>query len=143
MATSTDISYLVSLIINTSRLIREQTKKRGKIDSFSFLELKVLYYVVTEENPTMADIADCLCVAPPSVTPLINRLVKDGALKRVADKEDRRIIHLTITKSGRKTLDKGIKEIFGRMQKVLMNLNNKERRDLTKILEKLSRIYSK
>ena len=103
----------------------------------------MLYYVVTEENPTMADIADCLCVAPPSVTPLINRLVKDGALKRVADKEDRRIIHLTITKSGRKTLDKGIKEIFGRMQKVLMNLNNKERRDLTKILEKLSRIYSK
>jgi len=136
-----DINYLVSLIFNTSRLIRAQMKKRGRVDPFSFLELKVLYYVTMEENPTMANIADCLCIAPPSATPLINRLVKDGALKRIADKNDRRIIHLAITKSGKMTLDKGIKEIFGRMQKILMELSEKERRDLTRILEKLSKIY--
>lgn len=137
-----NINYLVSLIFNTSRLIREQMKKHDVVDSFSFLELKVLFYVAMKENPTMADIADCLCIAPPSATPLINRLVKDGALRRVSDKKDRRIIHLGMTIPGKKTLDKGTKEIFSRMQKVLLRLSEKERRDLTRILEKLSKIYN-
>ncbi len=139
---NTNIEQLISLIITTTRLIREHTKHREKIDPLSYLQLGTLRYVAEKNNPPMKDVADHLCITPPSATSLINNLTKMKQLERIYDKDDRRLIRLAITAKGRKTLEDGFKKITIRMQRVLSKLSEKERSDFIKILEKLSRAYS-
>jgi len=139
----TDIGQLISMIFTASRLIRERAKDREKIDPFSFLQLETLRYVAEKDNPSMKDIADYLCITPPSATSLINSLVKTKQLERIHDKDDRRFVRLVVTSKGKAALASGFKKITTRMRRVLSNLNAKERSDLFKILEKLSRAYQK
>jgi len=141
MPRNTDIGQLISMVFSTSRLIRERAKDREKIDPFSFLQLETLRYVAEKGNPSMKDVADYLCVTPPSATSLINSLAKAGQLERIHDKNDRRFVRLVVTPKGKTVLASGFKKITTRMRRVLSNLNARERSDLFKILEKLSRAY--
>jgi len=139
----TDIGQLISMIFAVSRLIRERAKDREKIDPFSFLRLETLRYVAEKDNPSMKDVADYLCVTPPSATSLINSLVEAGQIERIYDKDDRRFVRLAVTQKGKTALASGFKKITTRMRRLLSNLNAKERSDLFKILEKFARAYQK
>ncbi len=142
MVTQAKIERLISLFFTTARLIHERIRGPERIDPFSFLRLETLRYVAEHENPSMKEIADYLCITPPSATSLIDRLVKARYLSRVFDKEDRRVVRLSITPSGKRTIKRGFKQITGHMKKVLDKLGNKEINDLSQILEKLSRLYT-
>ena len=139
----TDIGQLISMIFAVSRLIRERAKDREKINPFSFLQLETLRYVAEKDNPSMKDVADYLCVTPPSATSLINSLVEAGHIERIYDKDDRRFVRLAVTPKGKTALASGFKKITTRMRRLLSNLNAKERSDLFKILEKFARAYQK
>ncbi len=132
----------IALIFKTSRLVRERLRKEKKHpDLFSVLRLEALRYIEEKKSPLMKEVADYFCITPPSATSLINSLVKSGAIKRVRDKKDRRIVHLVITLKGRKKLKKGFGEINNNMKKILAQLKISEQKNLIKILEKLSKIY--
>ncbi|NCQ16056.1 winged helix-turn-helix transcriptional regulator [Candidatus Falkowbacteria bacterium] len=137
----TNIEQLISMIFATSRLIRERVKDREKINPFSFLRLETLRYVTEKDNPSMKDIADYLCVAPPSATSLINSLVEARQIERSYDKNDRRFVRLVVTPKGKTALASGFKKITTKMRRALSNLNAKERSNLFKILENISRSY--
>ncbi|MCD6270478.1 winged helix-turn-helix transcriptional regulator [bacterium] len=136
------INHIISLIFKASRLIHEQLRKEKKYpDLFSGLRLEALRYIAEKKNPLMKEVADYFCITPPSATSLINPLVKSGALRRVYDKDDRRVVRLFITSKGRKELKRGLSEVDNNMRKILTQLNTDEQKNLIKILEKLSKIY--
>jgi len=136
------INHIISLIFKASRLIHEQLRKEKKYpDLFSGLRLEALRYIAEKKNPLMKEVADYFCITPPSATSLINPLVKSGALRRVYDKDDRRVVRLFITSKGRKELKRGLSEVDDNMRKILTQLNTDEQKNLIKILEKLSKIY--
>lgn len=138
------INHIISLIFKNSRLIREHLRKEKKHpDPFSILRLEVLRYVSERKNPLMKEIADYFCITPPSATSLVNSLVKSGTLQRIEDKNDRRIIRLSITQKGKQEIKKRFREINNNMKNVLARLNLREQKELIKILEKLSKIYEK
>jgi len=89
----------------------------------------------------MKDIADYLCVAPPSATSLINSLVEARQIERSYDKNDRRFVRLVVTPKGKTALASGFKKITTKMRRALSKLNAKERSNLFKILENISRSY--
>lgn len=142
MATQAKIERLISLIFTTTRFIRERTRDHERIDPFSFLRLETLRYVAEHENPSMKEVADHLCITPPSATSLIDSLVKARHLTRVFDKEDRRIVRLAVTLRGTKTIKQGFSMIAKRIKQILDKLDDKEINDLSSILEKLSRFYT-
>lgn len=138
------INHIISLIFKNSRLIREHLRKEKKHpDPFSILRLEVLRYVSERKNPLMKEIADYFCITPPSATSLVDSLVKSGTLQRIEDKNDRRIIRLSITQKGKQEIKKRFREINNNMKNVLARLNLREQKELIKILEKLSKIYEK
>ncbi|HEX7586508.1 MAG TPA: MarR family transcriptional regulator [Patescibacteria group bacterium] len=126
----------ISLMFSVNRIIKERGGS-GSTKSFSRLNLETLRYI-KEKQPLMKEVADYLCVTPPSATALINNLVEQNLVERVADKEDRRIVRLDITQHGKKELKDGIDELAGRMKKILSFLDDKEKENLIKILEKIS-----
>jgi len=136
------IDYIISLIFKTDRLIHRRLKReKRRLDPFSVLRLEALRYIAEKKNPSMREVADYFCITPPSVTSLINSLVRSKVVKRVYDENDRRAIRLFITSKGREELKKGINRINNNMRKILRQLNTKELKGLIRILEKLSKIY--
>ncbi len=137
------IEEIISLFFTTSRLIYKQSKGKNCHDFFSFLQLETLNYVKENKKPPMKEVAGFLSVAPSSATPLINRLVKLGMLKRCFDKNDRRFIRLSLTSKGQKVLSEEFKKASAQMRKTLMKLNNKEQKNLVEIFQKLQKSYKK
>jgi DNA-binding MarR family transcriptional regulator len=128
---------LISLIFNANRLIREGMGKHGNVDPFSLAQFKVLTLVFEKGSPTMKEIADSLYITSPSATSIINHLVTEKELQRVFDKEDRRIVRLTLTAKGKKTLIIRRKEAAERMNKIIEPLNEKEKNQLASIFTKI------
>ncbi len=135
-----DLNYLIKLMFATGRIIRKRTKKKERPNPFSILQLETLAYI-KEEKPVMKEVADFLCITPPSATSLINKLVKAGMLERFFDKDDRRIVRLAITDKGEKMLCQEFSKVAHHIKKILIKLNNQEKKNLIKILEKLQKIY--
>ena len=142
MVARAKIERLVPLIVATRRLIREQVRNRNRVDPFSFLRLETLRYVAEQGTPAMKDVADYLGVTPPSATSLIEGLVKIRRLTRAFDKRDRRIVRLAVTPSGKRAMEHGFKRMRQRMKGILVRLNDRELDDLSRILKKLSRLYT-
>jgi MarR family transcriptional regulator, organic hydroperoxide resistance regulator len=130
--------YLISLILNTIKMVHEQTIGANKLDPFTFMRLKTLRFVSENPESSMKDIARYFHITPPSATSIINALVKMRYVKRIYDASDRRMIRLQITAEGRKNLKDGFKEVGRRIKKTLSALNSKEKKEFTKIMEKIS-----
>jgi DNA-binding MarR family transcriptional regulator len=127
---------LVSLIFKLGRLMR-QTPSNGDKYNFSFLQVKVLSFIDSNSKPTMKEIADNFCITCPSATAVIDRLVELENIRRVSDAGDRRIVRLALTDKGKTTLERGIKELSNRIEKLLSNLTAEEKKELETILNKI------
>ena len=105
-------------------------------DSCSVMQLKTLEFIRDSGEPSMRDVADEMKISSPAVTMIIDHLVEDGGLARVADKSDRRIIRLAITPKGLKELDKGMKTIRALLKERIANLSASEREHMASAMER-------
>ncbi|MDE1970280.1 MAG: winged helix-turn-helix transcriptional regulator [Patescibacteria group bacterium] len=128
---------LINLIITALRTLREHTTRHGKIDRFSIAQFKILCFVARQHNPTMKEVAHHLSITPPSTTVLIHRMIAAGALKKIHDTHDRRIIHLSLTAQGKNKLKEKRKKITSRIHALISHLTQEEKQQLTTILSKI------
>lgn len=137
---SHNINRVISLIFNFQRLAHKRYGR--KINAFNFIRFKTLIFVNRHPDSSMRHIAEYLGITPPSVTSLVNGMVKGEYLKRVLDENDRRIVRLAITPKGKKNLKNAFKNMAERIRKALSALNKTEMDNLAKIMEKLSHAYA-
>ncbi len=130
------LDHLITLLFGVAKQTKEYIKSAAGI-TLSPAQLQTLKYVQDHKNPFMKDLAGYLCVAPPSATSLIDHLVKEEYLKRVADVSDRRIVRLEITPNGKRELKKSYTNIAKHIKETLKVLNKKETEQFITILEKL------
>ena|SRR3989338_8854986 len=135
------LDRLVTLVCTTSRLIREHTRPRERINPMSVLRLEALAYVADHPQVSMRAIAESLAIAPPSATVIVNELVRTGHLKRLHDGRDRRIVRLTMTPRGKRILSQGMRALGVRLRHVFARLDHSEQQNLIRILEKLAAKY--
>ncbi len=128
---------LLSVIFNVGRLIREEIHTSKCLTDFTDSEFETLKFVRDKETTTMKSIAGHLHIKPPSVTPIIDNLVKKGNLKRVKTKDDRRLVYIALTKEGHITLQKKYKKIRNTIRKVFSKLSDKDKKTLIKIFSKI------
>lgn len=126
---------LTSLIFAVGRLLRERTMADGS--TISYLHLATLRYVAEKKQPLMREIAQYLRVAPPSATSLVNTLVKQGEIRRIADEKDRRTVRLEVTARGHKTLSDGAHRKQDLVHTIIKGLSEHDRTELKNILKKI------
>jgi DNA-binding MarR family transcriptional regulator len=119
------------------RMVREQIFCAKPPYASAFLDIAILHLAAEGGSPAMKDIADMLRIAGPSATIIIDRLVDKGELVRIEDKDDRRVVRLTITAAGRKTLKTGTRESESGMDHLLSVLDDKERAVFDKLITKI------
>src|SRR6478609_4858726 len=84
---------------------RRLTRRLAMESDRSFLELRALRAIERESVETQAMLADRLLLDPPAVSRLVDRLEKDGLLRRRAGK-DRRSVRLEVTAAAHKEIAK-------------------------------------
>lgn len=95
---------LNDLLVDTFKVISkiEETSIKRSGHDLTVSEVHLIEAVGDPAKPdrTIGDLADDLCITPPSVTVAINRLVKKGYVQKERDAEDGRKVYVTLTKKG-------------------------------------------
>jgi DNA-binding MarR family transcriptional regulator len=91
----------------------------------------------------MSELGRRLGISRPNTTFLVNRLIKEGKLKREYDKSDRRIIKVSITSVGKEFIRGYKKKVIENISGNLSDLSVEEVEDLGESLDKLKIILSK
>ncbi|MFH1622396.1 MAG: MarR family transcriptional regulator [Candidatus Omnitrophota bacterium] len=80
-------------------------------------------------------------ISAPTITGLVDRLVKNAYVQRVRDTQDRRIVFVKLTKKGKIFVGKFKKSIQKRWKQILVHLTDEERADYIRILKKLMQAF--
>lgn len=97
----------------------------------------VLKFIEEEGSVSMKTISLFLQITMPSTTSLINELVTNKLLERVADTEDRRVVQVRITPKGKQLLENQSQRITEHIQDQLSILTIRERETLFTIMQKV------
>ena len=86
-------------------------------------QLRVMFLVREEPRVTAGELAQRLAVTPPTISGIVDRLVKLGFLRREDDESDRRLVRNLLTEEGERAcnwLERGV-EVYTRRMLVEMN----------------------
>lgn len=89
----------------------------------------------------MTTVAKSLAVTTGTLTIAINSLVKKGLVARVRSEEDRRVVLVSLTESGKRAFDHHKRFHDGMITDILKNLSEEEKRVLTKALGNLNDFF--
>jgi len=105
--------------------------------------LKIMFLLDVCEKLTVSEIGKKLYISRPNVTPLIDKLVKEGMVERIRDQSDKRMFNVKSTLKGKEFIT-GQKEIISSNLKNRLSLLSGENLDnLDKALETLKDIIEK
>src|SRR3954447_17138293 len=92
--------YLLYLLARASHLIsaefHEQLRRRG----ISVPVWRVLASLVGSTGETVTGLAEACLLQQPTMTKLLDRMVRDGLVKRTQDTKDRRVVRVALTTRG-------------------------------------------
>ncbi|HVW66676.1 MAG TPA: MarR family transcriptional regulator [Candidatus Peribacteraceae bacterium] len=127
---------IVSLALDLSRHLRRRLLACGK-DGTSFMRSHALAIIKESDNPTMKDFATSMKISASSATAFIDRLTKEGWVKRVPDPKNRKIIHLKITPKGNRIIAQSMQDKRAFLRDILTLLSTDDRKHLEHILQSL------
>jgi DNA-binding MarR family transcriptional regulator len=130
--------FISTLFIMRRNFIDRLACAQNIPDQIPMLHLEVLRLIASSPGLSMHKVAQHFSVTPPSATSLVDILFKEGYITRIIDNKDRRLVRLQITPKGLKRLRQGQREMEVKMRGLFRALNDKEIKQLIRIMEKLS-----
>lgn len=104
---------------------------------FGHNQIRFLFRL-NRSNATMGELAEDACTDKSSASRTISLLEKEGLVKRIGDKDDRRIVHIELTAKGRKQAKKA-NDIRNRIAKQLDDcLTAAERKTFALLISKIA-----
>lgn len=104
---------------------------------------QVLATLDIEESMTVTEISERFDIAKPNITPLIDRMIEAGYVKRVRNSTDRRVVHVFILEKGREKVREMIESLKDAIQGWSMNVTAEEAGRITDALEVIRSIFAK
>ncbi len=124
-----------SAALHLMRYVRAQDTALGVPPA----QLSALSVIVFGGKASLADLAKAEQVRPPTMSRMIEALVRDGLVKRETDKTDRRSVIITATEKGTRIMHEG----RGRREKQLLELLQPLRKEEIDLLNRASEILAK
>jgi MarR family transcriptional regulator, organic hydroperoxide resistance regulator len=123
---------------NTVRTVRARVDRALQQVGLRLGQYQVLSHLWKEDGLTPRDIAARLDVEMPTVTRTVQRMVRDGLVRREAHQSDARSVRIYLTKRGTE-LEGELEAILDReTERALTGLSPDDRRSLVRVLEHIS-----
>ena len=100
----------------------------------------VLKYIKGLGCPKMTDLSNAVGVTLGNMTMMIDRLIKNGFVRRMTDPQDRRIVRVALTPRSEKMVSKIKKRHCDHMEKLLSKVSDHDKQQLLANLQKIADI---
>jgi len=102
-----DSDAIVDAVLTASRvLVAVAARSLGDIaEEVTLTQYRTLVVLASRGPQSLAELADAVAVTPPTATRMCDRLIKKGLILRRQDRDDRRLIRLTLARRGRDLVD--------------------------------------
>ena len=139
------IEFLLSQIMRgmfrSDHKHRARWRRRGM--DLTLAQVRVMGIIGENDNCRMNEIAKMVGISMPTLTGIVNRLVRAGILARRRDENDRRAVRIRFTGKGKNLRDRHRRHRTERIAKMLERLDAGERAELADSMEKTYSIISK
>jgi DNA-binding MarR family transcriptional regulator len=133
-------SSLLQALSHADHLFSARLEAALDRSGLSIAKFGVLKTLSKESEPLpLGQLAERLACVKSNITQLIDRLEKDGLVRRVPDVEDRRSTRAVITKQGRRRYEAGLKVQLELEEELLDGLSLEEQAQVASALKKLTR----
>lgn len=129
-----------NIIDSFSKIFREIKHSifyKSKNSEVTLLQYQALWCIKKSKKAHMGDIAKNFSITMPTATSLIDKLIQSKLAKRENDNKDRRIVRISLTNEGEKILKEMTKQRKNKINKLLSYLSVSDKKELSKILNKL------
>ena len=99
------LNKLLVQLFNDILQIEKNAMNNTEFKDLSITEIHTIEAIGKEGNRTMGEIANDLRITVGTLTTAINRLIKKGYVERKRIEEDRRVVVVYLTESGKKVFD--------------------------------------
>jgi DNA-binding MarR family transcriptional regulator len=133
MRNSEDIEQFFNTVIQLHKLMAQSTQESYEEQTATKLQFSALSFIHENDNAMASDLAGSLKLSKSSATQLIDRLVAATFVEKRADKDDKRIIRLSITEKGKEEMLVIKKSILEKMKMLLAGIPDEDIRELIRI----------
>lgn len=135
------LNKLLVQLFNDILQIEEKSMNNTEFKNLSITEIHTIEAIGMEGNRTMGEIAHDLRITLGTLTTAINKLIKKGYVERKRIEEDRRVVLVSLTESGKKVFD--VHNVFHKemIDEIITNFEGDELELLTKALGKVNRFF--
>ncbi|NPV59685.1 MAG: MarR family transcriptional regulator [Actinobacteria bacterium] len=128
---------LLEAVIRAFHGFREERRWRVRED-LSFPQVMLLLFIAEGGDVTAGEVAKYLCVTQGVITRTADRLLEKGLIARARDRDDRRVVRLTLTPEGKRLARRIERMRIEDMKAVLRNLSSAERKCLLEVFRKIA-----
>ena len=116
--------------------------RRGQRANLSIPQFRSLRFIQRNPDTSLSDLANHLGLTLPSVSKLVDGLVKKGLISRQESTADRRRLTLVLTQSGEAIINSARANAQVNIAKILSNLSNEELNTIHRTLELLNPLFT-
>ena len=135
------LNKLLVQLFNDILQIEKNAMNNTEFKDLSITEIHTIEAIGKEGNRTMGEISNDLRITVGTLTTAINRLIKKGYVERKRIEEDRRVVVVYLTESGKKVFDEHTLFHKEMIDEVAKNFEDYELKVLTKALSKVSEFF--
>ena len=111
--------------------------------ALSPMQLHAMFILQSKNADTMTEIAREIGISRQQMTPIIDKLITLGCIKREHDELDRRHIRLSLTETGQQYLDQHCKKKITLLEAKLQGLDDADRETLSQAIKDLHQVMDK
>jgi DNA-binding MarR family transcriptional regulator len=115
--------------------------RRGRGADLSIPQFRTLGFIQRYPDSSLSDLADHLGLTLPSVSKLVDGLVKQKLISRQESNVDRRRLTLVLTSNGQSIINSAREAALTNLTKVLSRLSNDELATIHQAMELLSPLF--
>ena len=130
---------LLEVMPQILRTIKEVVQK-NEFSEFSMPQFRTLKFINRNNGASLSDISKYLGSGLSSTSKLIDGLVDKKLIKRQINNKDRRYITITLTKSGKKVMERIQKTTIGHLEGKISTLSDSQYSLIIKAMEILKQV---
>jgi DNA-binding MarR family transcriptional regulator len=136
------ISNLFSLFPVVQKKLMNPEKFSGNCD-LSHSHFQIILILNEFGILPVSEIGKKLMISRPNMTPLIDKLIKEGLVRRLPSETDRRVINIDLTDYGRKFLEEQQKIMASFLKERFSSLPDEDLIQLAASLENIKKVFLK
>lgn len=134
-----EVDSIVETIIYLYTESRRLTKGLASQFGLTGPQLTVVKLLETFENLSLSSLSERIRAQNSTVTGIIDRMEREGLVRRVRSTTDRRVVHISLSEKGQKLAKQIQVEPMEIFRGALLSLSHGDLRDLLRIMNKLQR----